>query len=317
MGAFGDIISAFEGDPTFKLLDITKSPALQAALNELLKDYGSGKKSGQQAINDFITKFQSDSKTANANGQQEIGNIDRYFNGDVANTLAAQRSSRATAVKAAGDRALALSQKSRNLSQLTSGGGSNSYLARLGLKNASDIGVNEALDQSNMERGDFNWLEGQKQALTGRRSAMQDALTNRILVPSRIQQGFNASNLGFLQGWQGVNNANKFYGLQQERTVADRVGQGLDGALQLVMDYYTGGMAKNPSSVNQTPMFNSQSNAAAAESTGPGGYSADYSNFRNPAFSPNSGSSWGSTGGMPNAGGAEGAGAASMFGGFA
>lgn len=223
----GSLIDVFS-PPETSVASFVKDPAMQQRIGELSSDYDTTRSTGKKALsqwtNDFLAKdpvFRS----------QETKSIDRYYNGDMDNILAGLRAQRASAMRTAGDRALAYATRDRNSSILGgSGGGGSSYLTRLGLRNAGDIEAQIAMDAANQNRADLDALEARRLGLIGARTGILD----RSMEPAWMSQKVAGGNAQLLAQILGLNQANNITGLKSERNpwaaAADAIDTGIMNA---------------------------------------------------------------------------------------
>lgn len=236
MGFIGGALRAFQGDPTFNTIHNVKNADLQKQIDASLTGFQTLKDSSDASLSDYISKYLAGGADAASRTGQEIGSVDRYYNGEVDNALAGMRTQRQTAVLSAADRAQKASLAGVHGSMLANDGGGSSYDSRLALKNYTDISTNAALDNANQQKGDYMFSLQQQQANLGRRQSLADALTARTLVPSQLRNQQFGQQLGYLGSIENMDQANNFYGLQQHKTGLDKWAAFGDAADQGIMN---------------------------------------------------------------------------------
>lgn len=275
----GDIGGLAGDKGSYGVMRLTKNKELQGRLDTSLKDYDSTKASSSEALDQYIKNYLAGTKDAEVRSGQEIGVLDEYYNGGVENELARLRTSRADAARDAVTRALAYSTRGQNLARVGSDGGGSSYDRQLANKAATDIEVQNAMEQAALERGDWDYLQRSKLSMAGQRQAMSDALLARGLVPSNMRKdelGWNLSTLGDLLK---LDNANKIYGTEYKPSTSEQIGGVVDDVAQIGADIYTmGGWG----AAQGTPTFTGSSASPA------GGWSANIAPITVAgAYSPN------------------------------
>lgn len=129
------------------------------------------------------------------------------------------RAQRAAAMEAAGQRALQEVARGGKLSILGGGQGTgSSYLQRLGLSNATDILTRNALDQSNLQRSDFDAVERARMNLLGRRLDLQKAQ----LLPYQVRTSDFGRRIGNLGSLGGLSDMAYFTGLKEKENWANK-----------------------------------------------------------------------------------------------
>lgn len=199
----------------FSTIRNTKSPEQEARIGQVAGDFDAARTTTGNALAEFTKKFLGNTPAAERNVAQENAVVEGYYSGDVGNTLAALRARRAAAVEAAGNRALDYERRNRNVTQLMSGGTGSSYLDRLGIKAATDQRTKEAVEQAELERKDFDYVQSGKLGLRGARTTALDALANRALVPADATNRALSELLQRLESVGRLDLANTFYGIQK------------------------------------------------------------------------------------------------------
>jgi len=221
-------LGIFQSDPTFKTLQNVKDPWYQSYLTGAGSDLNAARGTQASALKDYITKYLAGEPAAQARTGQEIGNIDRYYNGDVQSELAGLRAQRGLAVTNAANLAQRYALANQNRSLVGNEGGGSSYDRRLAFRNMGDIQTQAALDAANQSRNDYGYLENARLGLTGRRQQMANDLAGYGLVPEnvRMQMLGQQVNLGNTIGSGLLNNS--IWGVQQNRDTLDKVISGMD-----------------------------------------------------------------------------------------
>lgn len=217
-------------DPT--TIANAKNSGLNRRINDTLTRYDTVSKDSSNALADYIASYFGNTKTATSNTGQEVGNINRYFDGGAASDLAGLRATRSGAVNNAAD--LASQYALANLSRSRAGGagGPSSYDTRMALRNTGDIATQAAVDDATQARNDWSTLEQQRLGLTGARTNLLDQLAARPLAPANMERQMLGQDLGILGQIGGVDQANTFYGLKNH----PGIGEGFTSDYGSVMD---------------------------------------------------------------------------------
>lgn len=218
-----------------------KNPGIQKEIDALLGDYGTVKSSGDQALSEYITNYLAGYPAAKTRTGQEIGNMDRYYNGQAENDLAQLRSNRTKALMAATDRASKYAIASQNRSRIGGQGGGSSYDTRQLMRSMDDIATQAAMDEAAQARGDWGYMEGQRFGLTGKRQGLADALAGYGLVPEGVRRQMYKENMGYLGGVTNLDQANNFYGLEYKPSKSEQIGGVVDDLASVALSAYTMG----------------------------------------------------------------------------
>lgn len=258
--AFGQSLNALSGEKgeTWTTTNV-KNPALQKLLDASLADYGGVKSSGANALKDYITKYMAGEGAAKTRTTQEIGNLDRYFNGGVANELSAMRNQSYLDALAGNDLASRFYLANANRSRAGQEGGPSSYFSRQALANLAPIQSQAALARDAAARSDWGMLENARMGLTGQRNALDASIAGYGLVPEQVRRQMYGQELGYLGTIGEQDRGNKFYGLEYRPTWGEQVGQHVgdlaNAAMQAYSMYTGGGMGggggSQPSALQQ------------------------------------------------------------------
>ena len=220
-----------------------KNTELAKLINQGISDYGGIRSSGQDAFDKYFADWQAGQPGAQTRTNQEVGVLDRFYDpSGVENDLLGLRNRRNAATQQAAELASLRAIRGLNQSRLLGGGGPSSYDSRQRMRYLGDIGVQSALDRAAQERSDYDYLMNQRLGLGGRRQAMIDAQTGRVLQPEQIRRGLYGQNLGFLGNLGEQDRANTFYGLKYKPSTAEEIGTALQNSLNTMTDLYSMGM---------------------------------------------------------------------------
>lgn len=271
MSLIGDWIRVFKPADTFKTLRNVKNPAIEQANVGLQNDFSTSGKTTASALNDFSSRFLADQPTREAQTSQETGAIDQYYNGDFDRMLAGIRNNRANALRASADRAIGYADRNRKSSMLLQPGGGSSYFDRLALQQTGDIEARTALDAAEQEKADYMAGQNARLGLVGKRQALGDLTDSRLLYPAQVRAQSLSQRLGQLQGITNIDQANTFYGLQKNRSSADKwadIADMTDKTIMTLASAYFGGMGGRAMGA----MGGGQASAAAGLGGGAEGY---------------------------------------------
>lgn len=238
---FYGMSSAFDGTPSFTVLQNTKWQALQDAIDKSLSTWNTNYGQNQKDLADFISAWNGQTKQDSAWTGEETNAIDQYYNGGVASNLAALTASGAAARKAAGNQALAYATGSRNAAQLTSGTGNSSYNTRLAIGEGNAVDIANANQTATENASNYKYLLGAQMGLLGKRTSLTDALAQRSLAPITARNNTLTGSLSGLSTLQSLNNANNFYGLSKNESIFDQLGKFSDSLVTTGMGIYSMG----------------------------------------------------------------------------
>lgn len=245
MSALGNLISDVgfaAGDRgRTSVTALTKNTGLAARFGSALQDYDTVRTSGQSALQEYIRKYLAQEAPMNARTTQEIGNLDRYFNGDVQREMAGLRAQRGLAVTNAANLAQRYALANQNRSLVGNEGGGSSYDRRLALRNMGDIQTQAALDAANQSRNDYGQLESVRLGLTGQRNALANQIAGYGLVPEQVRRQMYGQDLGYLSNLTSLDQANTFYGLQYDPSVSEMAGAITGDVAELAASAYGAG----------------------------------------------------------------------------
>lgn len=227
-----DEYTGSSSDPT--TVSSVKNKQLAQRINEAFGNYDTVHNEGQSALGDYINNYFSDSPNATKRTGQEIGTIDRFYNGGVGGDLATMRLTRQQAVNDAASRAAGEALAGIGRSRVGMEGGPSSYDKQLALRSIDDVRTKAALDNSQQERSDYDYLTGNQLNLAGRRQGMADQLSMRPLVPEMQRRQLFSQDLGFLGQLGQEDQANTFYGLKNH----PGIGEGFTSDYGQLMDAY-------------------------------------------------------------------------------
>jgi hypothetical protein len=245
-GFIGGAIDAFSGNQV-KVTSKVKNKDLQKQIDAAIAKYSDVAGSGDAALSDYITKYLSQAKDSEVRSNQDINAADQFYNGAMAGQLAQLRAKRTEALTGAATRAGQYALANSNRSRLNDEGGGSSYNTRLLARNVGDINASAAVDESNQERADLGYVTGNQLALAGKRNEMANAQAGYGLVPEQARRQMYQQNLGMIGATTQLDQANKFYGLKQDRNpwanFFDAADQGILNAASIYSSVGGGGMA--------------------------------------------------------------------------
>lgn len=223
--------SAFDGTPSFTLLDTVKNPAIQGDVGDLLNEWNSYNSGNSKDLNSFLSNWSAATPEVTAQTGQEVGDISGFYNGTVASELAGNTAASAAANRTAGNQALAYATQNRNAGQLTSGTGNSSYNSRLAIGQGNAIDIANAQQTAAETAANTKYVLGQQTALAGQRENLENNLAQRSLVPIQARDSTLSASTSALGSIQNINNANNFYGLSQNQSFWDQLGAFSDAFL--------------------------------------------------------------------------------------
>lgn len=245
MSSLGDLIGsvgAAFGDTGHNSVErLTKNPAIQTRLDALGDDYDKTKTASSLALDKYIADYLAGGAAAKTRTGQETSTIDRYYNGDVERQLASLRARQSQAGDDALNRSLAYMTRSMNSDRIMGSGGGGSYDRQLALRTGGDMSLQALMANLNQERADQEYLRQSQLGLAGRRTAMDDALAMRQLVPSQAMKSELGWNLGTMGGMTQLDQLNNFYGVKYNPSGSEMAGDIVGDVANVAMDIYSGG----------------------------------------------------------------------------
>src|SRR6185295_13814333 len=103
MPGLGGGIARALGSDDVNVVSKVKNPAIQSAIDQALSNYKGYAGQENIALGDYITKYLGQQPEFAKNVGEESGAISQFYNGAMAQKLAALRNQRASAVNAAAD----------------------------------------------------------------------------------------------------------------------------------------------------------------------------------------------------------------------
>lgn len=227
IGTLGGILRS-TSKPSYSVLSQVKNPALQGNIDSLLGDYKTSAAQGNAGLGDFITKYMGNQPQAQQQTNQEVGAINQFYNGSMSNQLAQLRASRQKAVTDAANVASQQAIQQQNRSRVAGSGGLGSFDTRMTMANLTPIRTQAALDNANQERQDLGYVTGNQLGLTGQRQGLETSQAEYGLLPGQLSAQMIGQRTNELSGISNLDQANKFYGLQQKPNVAADISDSVD-----------------------------------------------------------------------------------------
>lgn len=236
MASSGNMLTAWEGNPTYSLLDVVKNRGIQGGINGAIGQNSAYNAQAQQYLGDYISKYLNNEGAQAQRTNQQIGTLDSYYNGSMAGQLAGLRAAQQQATLNAAALATQQAQRSLNLGRLGQQGSGGSYDARMAIGAMQPIQVQAALTNAQQARSDLGYLTGLQQQGLGQAQQLANAQAAYRLAPIAAAQQVMGNNLGNLSGLAAVNNANNIFGVQQDKTLLDKMGAFSNAFGQTIMD---------------------------------------------------------------------------------
>jgi len=181
----------------------------------LLSDWTTTRNTGMEGLNQYVTDFYAGQPSAKARSGQEVGNMDRYFDGGASAELAGMRNRAYENAVGAGDLASKFLLRNYKSGAATQEGmPSSTYFARAVMPSLMDVQSGAALARDAAERSDWGNLEAQRLALTGRRTGVEDQLLGRSMMPYMANNQLLGSNASLLAQLGNIDTGNTMYGLK-------------------------------------------------------------------------------------------------------
>lgn len=230
-------LGAEDGKTTVQRL--VKNQALGKEIDQGIKDYSGIRSTGKSAFDKYFADWQAGAPMAARRAGEESAFMDRFYApGGVENDLLQLRQRREAAANQAAELASMRAIRGLNQSRLLDAGSPSSYALRERMRVLGDIGVRNALDRTAQERADYDYLTNQRLGLAGRRQALIDANTGRVLQPESIRRGMYGQELDFLRNLGDQDRANTFYGLKYDPSFAEELGTAFQNSINTMKDIY-------------------------------------------------------------------------------
>lgn len=217
MSQIGNNINAYSfGANDTKTVSNIKSENIADLIAQLQEAEKTATHQTEWGIAETIKRIFASQAQRQQQAKQEVGSIDRFYDGSLEGELAGIRARRGAAYRDSTDRALAGIRKGKNLGLLSGDTTGGSYFDRIALGSSRDAEIAAALDAVNQEKADLNYLTGNQVNLAGRRGEISDAALMRLLIPGRLRTDETRRRLGMTGGINDLDKSNTFYGLREE-----------------------------------------------------------------------------------------------------
>lgn len=200
-------------------LENTKSQEIESRLPQQLSAMDRFRESSAADVGRYSDAIRRTQPQAEALAAEEMANMARYFNGDVAAQLDALRGQRRNATETATQRALGDLKRLLSLERLGSspGGaqamGTGSYLQKLALDKSADLHAQAGIDDAIQARADYDALERARLGMSGQRQMLSDRVAQRMLLPMEAQAQQYGMTAQQLRNMLATILANRFYGV--------------------------------------------------------------------------------------------------------
>ena len=221
IGAIGSLLGAKEG--TYSTLRLTKNPALEAFNLSNQSDYSKTHNEAAAGLDQYIKDFLAGNKAAGDRTGQEIGAVNRYYNGDVERQLADLRARSGQASQDALNRSLGYMTANQNRSAIGGAGGDSSYNRQLGIKTGADMSLATTMQNLAQQRADEEYMRQNQLGLAGRRTGMADTLAARDLVPGQQSMALQDWNTGAVGRLLSNDQSNNMYAAKYNKSTMEKL----------------------------------------------------------------------------------------------
>lgn len=216
------------------LQSYTKSAPIQSAIDKALSQWNLDSSNSAQSVADFAKNWMASQGRAEANANEEAGQIGRIWSGDLENRMAGVRSRLSSDLAAvrnaekigniqALQRRLGSVALTAKLGDLA--GGTDSYISKLALDAAQKASITndlalaeqqrkDILGLAGMEREDIGTLLNAQLKTAGLRQTLLDNVIKRGLVPAEVANQFSTQDLQRLAAITNMTGQNTFYDFQ-------------------------------------------------------------------------------------------------------
>ncbi|MFA6239970.1 MAG: hypothetical protein WC655_03530 [Candidatus Hydrogenedentales bacterium] len=240
-----------------------KWPELGKSVTGSLTTANANKKSGDVALNEYITRYLANYAPTKTYTDQEVGAVTEFYNGQIENQLAQLRARQKAAGLDAANLYSNRALRSVNQGLVGTPGAGSSYGNRLQIGAMVPYQVEANLADANQERADFGYLTQNRLGLAGRRQNMLNSLAGYGLVPEQTRQQFYANYLNNLGALENLFNSGTYS--QYNPSTTEIIGSSLQQAGSTLMG---GGGASTPTNQSNIQLGPPQSSRPYAEYAG-------------------------------------------------
>ncbi len=208
------------------------------------------KKSGDVALNEYITRYLANYAPTKTYTDQEVGAITEFYNGQMANQLAQLRARQKAAGLDAANLYSNRALRSVNQGLVGTPGSGSSYANRMQIGAMVPYQVEAALADANLARGDLGYLTQNRLGLAGRRQNMLNSLAGYGLVPEQTRQQFYGNYLNNLGALENLFNSGTYS--QYNPSTTEIIGSSFERAGSSLMGAAGAGGGGAPAGTNQS-----------------------------------------------------------------
>lgn len=230
-GIVSGIMDTFiDDEPDIKSKLVVTDPAVFNRSRDLLKDWTSNRTEGQDFLRNWTQDFNAATPQVEAAGRQEVGFLDKFYDGSFSNYLQGLRNREGDARRAAGDRALQYVSGQQDRAAMLRGepSGTSSATRAMGYRAARDIENDVALSALARERGDFDYINRMQLGNIGARGGILDALLTRKLLPKQLNDQELFRLIQTLGGISGIRQGASQPVLWRERSDLEKTSDFMD-----------------------------------------------------------------------------------------
>lgn len=237
----GDLIKSVGGalgdEGKTKLQRYTLWPSIRGDIESQLKAARELRTTGKQTLADWVKEYLSPS--AGARTREEISTtLDPIYSGDLGRQLAGLSRTQTAAERMMLDSGANRATREWKGSMAGGVGGPSSYDRRLLASTLAPYYAQFATTEAARNRGDFDYLNQLKLANLGRRTAMEDSVTDRPLRAMDLERALYSGDLSNLANLLNLYKANTPYGFKYEPSWSERSGDIVDGLISAAATVY-------------------------------------------------------------------------------
>lgn len=205
-----------------------KNPATAAAVGGLRQDFQNSMPGAKGALTRFVQDAYARSAGASKALDQENRALDKVFSDKgLVNELATSRAKRMAAVLMRGKAAMDMAKRQNNVARMM--GGNSSYLDRAYSDALAKINVGSAIENSDLERGDIQYVQGQRMGALGARDNLLRNYLSTSRIPYTAQRDFLMDNAQMTGTLAELEDRNNIYETPEQRLMREiRMAEGTD-----------------------------------------------------------------------------------------
>ena len=217
-------LAAFGKDkPNLRLQTLVKEPEIQKQLDFGIQRSADTQRLAEESIKGFMDTFRANQPRIQEFTQADVGRIGDIYSGRLETQLGGLRNTQRQARVGATEAALRRARGAETSRAAASGmPGGSSYRNLMESRIMNDIMTQAAMEDANLQRGDFNLLQQLQLGNLGVRQNMLQGLEERETVPLRATSTMRGIPMQNLAQLQQMDEQNKFRNIYRKRGAMER-----------------------------------------------------------------------------------------------